>query len=93
MTETVGLVEQFVQRTGQLYSLPAAAAEVLRLTSEPRVDSAALKSCLERDPALATRILRVVNSSLFGASRTITDLPQALTLLGIRPRPVTAVAA
>src|SRR4029079_8447270 len=37
------------------------------------------------DPALAARILRVVNSSLFGPSRQVTDLNQALTLLGIRP--------
>ena len=56
-TETVGLVQQFVERTGQLYSLPAAAAEVLRLTSEPRIDPRALKECLESDPALAARIL------------------------------------
>jgi HD-like signal output (HDOD) protein/GGDEF domain-containing protein len=84
-TETVGLVQQFVQRTGQLYSLPAAAAEVLRLTSEPRIDPRALKQCIETDPALAARILRVVNSSLFGPSRQVTDLGQALTLLGIRP--------
>src|SRR5207244_3579816 len=41
--------------------------------------------CLETDPALAARILRVVNSSLFGPSRHVTDLNQALTLLGIRP--------
>src|SRR5262249_23956881 len=34
---------------------------------------------------LAARILRVVNSSLFGPSRQVTDLNQALTLLGIRP--------
>lgn len=85
MTEAVGLVEQFVQRTGQLYSLPATAAEVLRLTSEPGVSAHALKECLERDPALATRLLRVVNSSLFGISRQVTDLSQALALLGIRP--------
>jgi HD-like signal output (HDOD) protein/GGDEF domain-containing protein len=85
MTESVGLVQQFVQRTGQLYSLPAAAAEVLRLTSESRVDSRAIKDCLERDPALATRILRAVNSSFFGVSRQVTDLGQALAVLGIRP--------
>src|SRR5262245_35223413 len=84
-TQTVGLVQQFIQRTGQLYSLPAAAAEVLRLTSEPRIDVRALHECLESDPALAARILRVVNSSLFGPSRQVTDLKQALTLLGIRP--------
>lgn len=84
-TETVGLVQQFVERTGQLYSLPAAAAEILRLTSEPIIDPQAIKKCLESDPALTARILRVVNSSLFGPSRQVTDLNQALTLLGIRP--------
>src|SRR5688572_10211847 len=84
-TETVGLVQQFVERTGQLYSLPAAAAEVLHLTGEPTIDPRAIKACLESDPALTVRILRVVNSSLFGASRQVTDLSQALTLLGIRP--------
>ena len=84
-TQTVGLVQQFIERTEQLYSLPAAAAEVLRLTSEPRIDVRALQACLESDPALAARILRVVNSSLFGPSRQVTDLKQALTLLGIRP--------
>ena len=84
-TETVGLVQQFVERTGQLYSLPAAAAEILRLTSELRIDPREIKKCVESDPALTARILRVVNSSLFGPSRQVTDLNQALTLLGIRP--------
>lgn len=84
-SETVGLVQQFVERTGQLYSLPAVAAEVLRLTSEPQIDPRQLRQCIETDPALAARLLRVVNSSLFGPTRPVTDLNQALTLLGIRP--------
>ncbi|HZN35697.1 MAG TPA: HDOD domain-containing protein [Pirellulaceae bacterium] len=83
--QSVGLVRQFVERTGQLYSLPAVAVEVLRLTGEPRVDARSLKDCIERDPALTARILRVVNSSLFGVSRPVTDLSQALALLGTRP--------
>src|SRR5947209_2167283 len=84
-TETTGLVQQFVERTGQLYSLPAAAAHVLRLADEPQLDRHAIKQCLEGDPALVVRILRVVNSSLFGPPRQVTELNQALTLLGIRP--------
>src|SRR5438067_3375991 len=84
-TETVGLVQQFGERTGQLYSLPAVAAEVLRLTGEPQIDPRELRQCIESDPALAARLLRVVNSSLFGPTRPVTDLNQALTLLGIRP--------
>lgn len=84
-TSSIGLVQQFVERTGQLYSLPAVAMEVLRLTSAAKLDSRALKICLERDPALTTRILKVVNSSLFGLSRSVSDLNQALALLGTRP--------
>ena len=59
--------------------------EVLQLTRNPRVDTRALKECLENDPALTGKILRVVNSSLFGLSREVSDLNQALALLGTKP--------
>jgi HD-like signal output (HDOD) protein len=84
-THSTGLVQQFVERTGQLYSLPSVAMEVLRLTGEPKLDARALKDCLELDPALTTRILKVVNSSLFGLSRPVSDLTQAVSILGTRP--------
>lgn len=78
-------IEEIVARAGALYSLPAVAVEVLRLTESPRVDVRALKVCIERDPALTVKILRVVNSSLFGLPREVSDLNQALALLGIKP--------
>jgi HD-like signal output (HDOD) protein len=78
-------IEQIVSRAGALYTLPAVAVEVLRLTESPRVDVQALKECITRDPALTVKILRVVNSSLFGLPREVSDLNQALALLGIKP--------
>jgi HD-like signal output (HDOD) protein len=78
-------IEQLVRRAGALYSLPAVAVEVLRLTEQDKVNVAALKECIERDPALTVKILRVVNSSVFGLSREVSDLNQALALLGIKP--------
>ena len=83
-TTSIGLVQQFILRSERLYSLPAVAMEVIQLTAEARPDARALKQCIERDPALTARILRVVNSSLFAASRQITNLNQALSLLGMR---------
>ena len=68
-----------------LYSLPVAALEVLDLTSQAEVDLIALRECIERDPALTVRVLRVVNSSLFGLSQPVDNLSQALTLLGTTP--------
>jgi HD-like signal output (HDOD) protein len=58
---------------------------VLELTNNPQVDAHALKECLELDPALTGKILRVVNSSLFGLTREVSDLNQALALLGTKP--------
>jgi diguanylate cyclase (GGDEF)-like protein len=78
-------LEQLVDRCGQLYSLPTVAIRVLALTESPTVDARALKDCIENDPALTSKILRVVNSSLFGLSREVTDLTQAIGLLGINP--------
>lgn len=78
-------VQSLLARTRQLYSLPAVAMRVLDLASNPQIDTRALKECIENDPALTAKILRVVNSSLFGLSRQVSDLNQALALLGIKP--------
>ncbi len=78
-------VDELVRRARSLYSLPAVAAEVIQLTSNPQVDARALKECIQTDPALTAKILRVVNSSLFGLSREVCDLNQALALLGTKP--------
>jgi len=80
-----GPLSQLVHRAKQLYSLPAVAVEVLQLTNHPQVDCDRLKRCIERDPALTAKVLRVVNSSLFGFHRDVSDLNQALALLGIKP--------
>lgn len=75
-------LEQFVQAARKLYTLPAVAVEVLTLTDDPKADHARLKTCIERDPALTARLLRVVNSSLFGLARPVADLTQAIAMLG-----------
>ena len=85
MIDSVTTLDHLVARSGQLYSLPGVAVQVLQLTRNPYVDTRALKECIENDPAISSRILRVVNSSLFGLSREVSDLNQALTLLGIKP--------
>lgn len=75
-------LDSFVQAARKLYSLPAVAVEVLTLTDDPKADHARLKTCIERDPALTARLLRVVNSSLFGLARPVADLTQAISMLG-----------
>ncbi len=85
MIQTATHLDHLAARLEQLYSLPAVAMQVLQLTRNPHVDTRALKECIENDPAIASRILRVVNSSLFGLNHEVSDLNHALALLGIKP--------
>jgi HD-like signal output (HDOD) protein len=83
--ESTSPFAQIAARATKLYSRPTVAMEVVRLAEQPLVSAAALRQCIEQDPALMCKILRVVNSSLFGLSGRVGDLDQALSLLGIKP--------
>ncbi|MDZ4820136.1 MAG: HDOD domain-containing protein [Planctomycetota bacterium] len=85
MADIPSKLDRLVERCSKLYTLPVVAVRVIQLTSSPTVDVRALKDCIENDPALTCKVLRVVNSSLFGLSRIVTDLNQALALLGTNP--------
>lgn len=84
-TESTSPIVQLVARAQQLYSLPTVAMEVLQLTSNENANVAQIKECIQRDPAMTVKILKVVNSPLFGLSGEVSDLNQALALLGIKP--------
>lgn len=83
-TTDTAILDQLASRAGSLYSLPAVALEILQLTNSPKVEVHALKDRIECDPALTTKILRTVNSSVFGLSGKVSDLNQAIALLGIK---------
>lgn len=85
MNAATSRLDWLAQRSEKLCSLPGVAMRVLELTRDPQVGARELKDCIENDPALAAKILRVVNSSLFGLPREVSDLNQALALLGMKP--------
>ena len=43
--------EELLLQSGELYTLPAIAMEVLALADDPTLQPTALKRCFERDPA------------------------------------------
>ena len=85
MESAVCTLESLAQRSRQLFTLPTVAMEVLRLTSDRQVDVEKIRACIEKDPAMVAKLLRVVNSSLFCMHGVVRDLPQALTLIGLNP--------
>lgn len=79
------MLESLVERICGLYSLPAVAMEVVRLTRSPKSDTQELAACLSKDPALTARLLQFVNSPVFGFKRKIGSIEEAVTVIGVRP--------
>ncbi|MCX6647406.1 MAG: HDOD domain-containing protein [bacterium] len=66
-----------------LPKLPTVAFDVLSILSKPGTGSREVAKIIERDQSTAARLLRWVNSSLFGLDGNVTSLSRAVTLLGI----------
>lgn len=71
-------------RADNLPSLPAVALEVLRLSQDEDASLDDMAACLSRDPALAAKLLKLANSSLFGGGKSVTTLQRATMLLGMK---------
>ena len=68
----------------KLYSLPQTLAEVLRIVADETSSAADLAKVLMKDPAMTTRVLRVVNSPFYGMGRKVGTASQAVVTLGMR---------
>ena len=68
----------------KLYSLPQTLAEVLRIVADETSGADDLAKVLLKDPAMTTRVLRVVNSPFYGMGRKIGTVSQAVVTIGMR---------
>ncbi len=62
---------------------PGIATRLIALAREPHVEMEQVAEVMELDPALSVRILRVVNSPLYGQRRPCQTLRHALVVLGL----------
>ncbi len=72
-----------VMRCNRLPSLPAIAVRVVELTQQETVSFKELADTIQNDQALAAKILRTVNSSLFGLRKKCSSINQAIVMLGL----------
>lgn len=75
---------EIVDNLSQVHTSVSTAQRVLRLLQRADLDMRAVVTLLESDPALATQILRLVNSSYFGCPQKISRIQQAISVLGAR---------
>ncbi|MDR2562027.1 MAG: HDOD domain-containing protein [Holophagales bacterium] len=76
--------QKLVEDLGSLPPIPHIADQVLRLTSDPECPVSELQKLISSDQALAAQILKIANSTMFGAMKEIRTLPQAIVALGLK---------
>jgi HD-like signal output (HDOD) protein len=65
-------------------SLSAVALELINAAADERTSARDLASIIQRDPGLATRLLKVVNSVSFATRTPVSSVSQAVVILGFK---------
>lgn len=80
-------------RAPELAPFPSAVLEALELCEDPDAQPKDVVALVQHDPMIAARMLRLVNSSVFGLLREVQDLEEASNYLGLDALAETALAA
>jgi len=67
----------------KLPAFPESVSKILELTSRDDLAAKELVAVVERDMVMTVRVLKLVNSPLFGISREVTSVQHAVVYLGI----------
>lgn len=87
--------EEIVQKVSVadgLPSLPKVAIDVLEMSKRDDVSVDELTAVIQNDPVLTAKMLKMVNSSLFGVAREVSSIKRAVGLLGMRSVKVMALS-
>jgi putative nucleotidyltransferase with HDIG domain len=81
---TKNRLQAVIARITEIPAMPEIVAEVLRITDDPETTMGDVGAAVERDPALAVKILKVSNSTYYGMKQHVATLKLALVILGVR---------
>ena len=78
-------LDELIKNTKELSSLPEIYIRVSELLDDENSTVAKIGAVVQTDPALTSRILKVVNSSFYGFPNEIATISQAISILGRDP--------
>jgi HD-like signal output (HDOD) protein len=82
-TNKMTTAPDLVGQTPKLPSLPAVYLQLRQALNDPAISIAQLGDLISHDPALAARLLQVVNSPLYGLPGRVHTVSRAIAILGM----------
>jgi len=93
VTDPQVAAREVVRQVGSIATLPEVTARIVQTVEDPKSSAAKLHKVVSHDPALVTRILKVVNSAFYGLPGQIASIERAIVLLGLNAIKNIAIAA
>lgn len=92
-SEANKIVEAALAKVGEIATLPEVTVKIIQIVENPRSTARDLHDVIRIDPALSTRLLKVVNSAFYGLPGQIASVDRAIVLLGLSAVKNIAIAA
>lgn len=87
------VVAAAIREISHIATLPEITLKIVQLVEDPTSTAQDLNNVIAKDPALCTRILKVVNSAFYGLPGQIGSINRAIVLLGLNAVKNIAIAA
>jgi HD-like signal output (HDOD) protein len=87
------LARDAIKSVTALATLPEVTSRIIATVENPRSSAASLHKIITHDPALVTRILKLVNSAFYGLPGQVGSIDRAIVLLGLNAVKNIAIAA
>lgn len=87
------IVSAAIREISHIATLPEITMRIVELVEDPKSTAQDLHKVISNDPALCSRILKVVNSSFYGLPGQIGSINRAIVMLGLNAVKNIAIAA
>jgi len=87
------VVSSAIREISHIATLPEITLKIVELVEDPKSTAQDLHKVISNDPALCSRILKVVNSSFYGLPGQIASINRAIVMLGLNAVKNIAIAA
>lgn len=87
------VVSAAIREISHIATLPEITLKIIDLVEDPKSTAQDLNQVISNDPALCSRILKVVNSSFYGLPGQIGSINRAIVMLGLNAVKNIAIAA
>ena len=92
-TDPAAVIDNAIRSISHIATLPEITIKIIDLVEDPSSTAQDLHNVIANDPALCSRILKVVNSAFYGLPRQIGSINRAIVLLGLNAVKNIAIAA